>query len=41
MKDHVWLDIKKCQFVIVTNYQHGAFGCWFYPAHGMIYLGEL
>lgn len=41
MSEHVWLNLETCELVVVTNHQHLSFGCWFYPAHGMIYLGEL
>ncbi len=41
MSEHVWLNINECQLVVVTYHQHLSFGSWYYPAHGMIYLGEL
>jgi hypothetical protein len=41
MKEHVWYDTKHDEIRIINSHQHGAFGCWFLPEHGCVYLGEL
>lgn len=36
----VYYDENKNELKLVTHQQHSSFGIWFYPAHGLIWLGD-
>lgn len=38
---HVYYDEKNDEIVLISAPNHQSFGVWFYPAHGIIWLGEL
>jgi len=41
LKEYVWIDTKTGDLYVVSNSDHNSFGTWFWPAHGINYLGEL
>lgn len=41
MTEQVYYDQELDQILLVDYQRHCSFGCWFYPEHGLIWLGDL
>lgn len=39
--DYVYYDANFDEIIFINYQQHTSFGIWYYPAHNIIYLGEL
>lgn len=39
--EYVYYNEKTDKLVVVSRQVHNSFGLWFFPAHGIIYIGDL